>query len=148
MLAGPASILAKVPDTLQLAVSDDVIGQNFLEEVQVSSNVDERLQVTPEEVQVSFEVAPFSLYKKEVAIAAVDFPADSSVMLDKEYVKISFWLQNNYVELANNYTFQVVANFKTLNAEDSTVIPVLKSYPDFAKDIVITPSKVKVTYAD
>ncbi len=147
-LTGPATILAKVPDTLQLTVSDEVIGKNFSEEVQITSDVNEHLQITPEEVQLSFDVAAFSLYKKEVAVTAIDFPDDLSVTLSEEYVKISFWLQNNYVELANNYAFQVVANFKTLNAEDSTVIPVLKSYPDFAKDITITPSKVKVTYAD
>lgn len=147
-LAGPASIITKIPDTVYVTMPDEVISDNFSEDLPIAISNLEHIQVEPEEASVSFEVAPFSLYEKEVSVSPVNFPADSSISLNKEYVKISFWLQNNYVELANNYIFQVVANFRTLNTKDSTVIPVLKSYPDFAKDITITPSKVEVKYAE
>lgn len=147
-LQGPASVISQIPDTVYVGMPDETISENFSEELPVSIGETDYVQVTPENVQVNFKVAPFSLYEKNINITPVHFPEDSSIYLNQESVTISFWLQNNYVELANNYDFNVVANLRTLNPEDSTVTPVLKSYPDFAKDITITPSKVKVKYAE
>lgn len=145
-LQGPASLISEAPDTVYVDMPEDPISENFSEEVPVASMESEHIRITPEIVDVHFNVAPFSLYKTQIAMTPLNFPEDSTVYLERESVTISFWLQNNYVELANNYNFEVVANLRTLNPEDSTVTPALKSYPDFAKDITITPAKVRVEY--
>ncbi len=150
VLQGPASLIADTPDTIFVSLPDDEdepISEDYSEELALSYNASEYIQIQPENIQLSFKVAPFSTYEKRIKITPVNFPEDSSVYLQQESVTISFWLQNNYVELANNYDFEVVANLRTFQPEDSTVTPALKSYPDFAKDITITPSKVKVAYA-
>lgn len=146
-LHGPANLISQAPNTVYVSLPDEPVTENFAEELPVVYNKSEHIQVNPEEVMVQFNIAPFSLYKKDIDIVPINFPEDSIIYLGRESVTISFWLQNNYVELANNYDFEVVANLRTFNPEDSTVTPSLKSYPDFAKDITITPSKVKVEYA-
>jgi hypothetical protein len=50
--------------------------------------------------------------------------------------------------LANNYDFELVVNLQNMHEKDSTITPVLKSYPDFAGNVSISPSKVKVRHAE
>ncbi len=147
-LEGPASLIAKVPDTLYIIPPGEAIGKNFSGELSVSYEKSDHLQITPDEVEVQVAVAPFSLYEKRMKIKPVNFPEDSSLYLSQASVAVSFWVQNDNANLANNYNFEVTANLRNLNPEDSTVKPFLKSPPPFARDIVISPPKVRVVYAE
>ncbi len=147
-LEGPVSLVSKVPDTLYITPPGEAVGKNFSGELTVSYEKSDHLQITPDEVEVKVEVALFSLYEKRLEIKPVNFPKDSSIYLSQASATVSFWMQSNYTNLAKNTDFEVIANLRNLNPEDSTIRPVLKSPPKFARDIVISPPKVRVVYAE
>jgi len=146
VVRGPRTVLSSMQDTLMLNLPDpdSEINTDFEQSIEVSYNRSDLVSITPEEVNVWFRVAPFDLVTRTIEVTPVNFPDDTSLQLSTKRVKVTFWVQNEYKDLIDGYNFEVVANLRTLNVEDSTLTPVLKTYPDFAKNIAISPSKLRI----
>ncbi|WP_341292972.1 hypothetical protein [Catalinimonas locisalis] len=147
-LKGPMTILQDIGDTLYLSLPDpeNEINADYQQTIPLEYSASDLVSVIPEEVNVEFSVAPFDLLTRSVEVTTIDFPADSSLRLSPNRVDVTFWIQNEYLNLIKEFDFEVVANLRTLNLKDSTLTPVLRTYPEFAKNIAISPSKLRVEH--
>ncbi|MDF9801029.1 hypothetical protein OKW21_006292 [Catalinimonas alkaloidigena] len=148
ILKGPSTILQDIGDTLYISLpnSESEVRADYKQIVSLEYSTSDLVRVTPEEIEVEFRVAPFDLLTRSVAVTTIDFPADSSLRLSPNRVDVTFWIQNEYLDLIKEFDFEVVANLRTLNTKDSTLTPVLRTYPEFAKNIAISPSKLRVEH--
>jgi len=87
------------------------------------------------------------MFTRQVEVSLQNFPQDSSLQIVPSQVNVSFWVQDRYIDLIQDYDFEVYANLFNLNEDDSTIVPEFESYPDYARDITISPIKVSVKNA-
>ena len=144
---GPETILADLDDTLYITLPEQDISEAYQQSITIEYSSSDLVSILPETVEVSFEVAPFDMVSRSVQVTGKNFPEDSSLQILPKQVDVSFWIQDKYIDLIQNYDFEVVVNLRSLNLDDSTITPVLKSYPKFAKNITVSPSKVRVQNA-
>lgn len=144
---GPETILADLDDTLYITLPEQGISEAYQQSITIEYSSSDLVSILPETVEVSFEVAPFDMVSRSVQVTGKNFPEDSSLQILPKQVDVSFWIQDKYIDLIQNYDFEVVVNLRSLNLDDSTITPVLKSYPKFAKNITVSPSKVRVQNA-
>ncbi len=144
---GPRTILEDLDDTLFISLPEQGINEDYQQEVPLEYSISDLVSILPETVYVSFEVAPFDRVVRSVEVSTQNFPGDSSLQILPNRVDVSFWIQDKYIDLIQDYDFEVIANLRSLSLEDSTINPVLESYPKFAKDVTISPSKLKLQYA-
>lgn len=141
---GPETILEDLGDTLYVALPDQDISEDYEQIIPLEYSTSDLVSIEPAILEVNFSVAAFEMVSRSVDVSTYRFPEDSSLAILPNRVDVSFWIEDKYIDLIQDYDFEVIANLRSLNLEDSTITPILESYPKFAKDIRISPSKVKV----
>ena len=147
-LHGPSSVISQAPDTLMVSLSDQEIDENYKETIPLSySNT--TVEVIPKEVNVAFDVAPFVPLNKQVSLTILNFPEDSSVYLVQNQVTVNFWMRESLIKdyPVDSARFRVVADLHNIDPQDSTLSPIVRAHPEFAKRISVRPSKLSVRYA-
>ncbi len=148
VMQGPETQVKAAPDTLIIHITEEDISENYNETIPVSYENAQFINLTPSEVNISFEVAQFTLLTQEVQPTLVNFPEDSSLMLAQDVVSISFWVRNDLLDANDSLHFDIVANLKKMNKTDSTITPELLSNPPSATDILLLPTQLKVINAN
>jgi hypothetical protein len=143
---GPNSLIQSLPEWIFVSVPQTEIRSSFAEEVKIGLEESKIIKYYPERVNISFDVAQFVERIKIVPVELLNFPEDSSAYLQKTKVQLKYYIEEKFLENADNGKFKVVANYKRLDKADSTVRPILLEHPDFAHDITIEPSSIKVIY--
>ena len=147
VMDGPETQVEAAPDTFMIRIAEEEISENYNENVPVSYENPQYINLTPSEVNVSFEIAPFTLLTREVQPTLVNFPKDSSLTVAQEVVSISYWVRNDLLEPQDSLRFTIMADLKKMNKTDSTITPELLSHPPAAKDILLLPTQLKVIHA-
>lgn len=146
LIKGPDTILEDIDDTLFVSLPDQDINENYEQVIDLEYSPSDLVEIQPRILKVSFEVASFDRVIKSINVNVFNFPEDSTLEILPDRVDVSFWVQDKYIDLIQDSDFEVIANLRSLNVEDSTIIPVLDSYPEFARDVRINPTQVKVQY--
>ena len=144
LVKGPRTILEGIGDTLFVSLPDQDINENYEQVIDLEYSPSDLVEIQPNILEVSFEVASFDRVIKSISVDVSNFPEDSSLEILPDRVDVSFWVRGEYIDLIQDSDFEVIANLRSLSIEDSTITPVLESYPQFAKDVRISPNKVKV----
>ena len=146
-LRGPASVISQAPDTLTISLPDQEIDELYEATVPLSY-VNTMVEAIPRETNVRFSVAAFVPINQRVPLTHLNFPTDSSVYLLQRQVNVSYWMKEEFAEenSIDSATFKVVANFYNINPRDSTLVPTVSVYPNFARRITVRPRKLKVRY--
>lgn len=147
IVTGPASFISNLADSFLLYVPYKELNKSFEEKIDLSQLESEKIQVEPDEISVRFEVARFTQATKEASIEAVNFPADSSVYLQDSTAMVSFWVRNDNLEEARKANFTLVADYRRVNPQDSTVNLSIGELPDFVSDVEIETPTVPLEYA-
>lgn len=140
---GPSSLIGQLPDTVYLTLPDN-IAAGFNEEVNVTVIASDLISYSPTAVNVQFDVAPFVRENHVVDVQPINFPADSSVMLIDNKVEVIYSVREENKEMVTEESFQIIANFKKMEKEDSTINATLGSAPDFIYDLKVNPKKLRV----
>lgn len=147
ILIGPQTILQDLDDTLYVTLPQQGISENYQQVIPLDYSTSDLVSILPEVVSINFEVASFEMFTRQVEVSLQNFPQDSSLQIVPSQVNVSFWVQDRYIDLIQDYDFEVYANLFNLNEDDSTIVPEFESYPDYARDITISPIKVSVKNA-
>ncbi len=145
-LEGPQSYIEAAPERFMLELPDDRINRNYEEQIPLRVENAGLVYVRPEEVTVSFEVAQFQFFEKEIEVTPINFPSDSRLSLQEEQIIVSFWADRKYQQEVEQARFRVVADFKKMDRSDSTIAPQIVQNPSFANDIAIEPFKISLHY--
>ncbi|MCZ6520459.1 MAG: hypothetical protein O6848_03050 [Bacteroidetes bacterium] len=144
---GPRSQISQLPDTFVLRLTERNIDENFNETVEVIYEPSALVKVIPSEVHLKFDIEPYIRSSRKVALVPIGFPQDSSFYLKNRRVTLFFTIRENLTQNLNDTLYQITADFSNINYSDSTLIPRLIKYPEFAEDYFIKPIQVKVINA-
>lgn len=143
VFTGPKSLINKLPDSIYIKIQHDV-ESNFNEDVQINYSTSELVEFSPQNVNVQFNVAAFARHTKVVDVLPVNFPEDSSAVLIDDKVEVIYSVQEEYANNIKEEDFQIMANFRNLAAEDSTINATLGSSPEIISDLRVNPKKLRV----
>ncbi len=144
LIKGPGTILEGIGDTLFVSLPDQDISENYEQVIDLEYSPSDLVEIQPNTLQVSFEVVSFDRVTKSINVNVFNFPEDSSLEILPDRVDVSFWVQDEHIDLIQNSDFEVIANLRSLSVEDSAITLAMESYPQFARDVRISPPKVKV----
>lgn len=148
VFTGPASFINELADSILLYVPYKQLNKSFDNVIDLSQLESEKIQVEPDEIKVSFEVARFSRVNKLVPVRPLNFPADSSVFLADTTGVVSFSVREDRIPEVEESFFELVADYRTRNREDSTVSLRLIEYPGFIKEITLETESIPLEYVE
>lgn len=148
VITGPESQVNSVGNSLTLALRNEVIDSDYAEEIDVSAYLPPKVAADPSSIIVSFNVQQFINVDKQLAVETVHFPSDNSVNLADSTITASILVARRDVERLNSVEFKVVADYRNLNRQDSTVSVSLVQYPDFIAGISLNEEKIRVNFRE
>lgn len=140
---GPSSFVNALPNSLYINPELGSIADDFDAEVSVGTLGSRLYQLSPDRVKMKLSVTKFERFSQEVSLTSQGFPSEYG--LNNELVEVSYSAPSNSFPLALIYPWEIVVNFREFDPSDSTVAVLLKSSPEFVKDISINPDRVKIT---
>ena len=148
VFTGPASFISELSDSILLYVPYKELDKSFNNVIDLSQLESGKIQVEPDKIQVSFEVARFIEASKLVKVRPLNFPADSSVWLADSTGVISFTIREDRLPKVQNALFELVADYRSRNRQDSTVDLRLIEYPAFISDVRLETETIPLEYEE
>lgn len=140
---GPSSIINQLPDTVYLTLPA-AIARDFNESIKISGVESNLVSHAPQEVNVSFEVAPFVRQTSVVDVVPLNFPVDSSIVLLDRKVEVIYTVQEEIAGSIDEEDLHVWADFNKFDQADSAITPLLDSIPNFMLDVKINPERLRI----
>ena len=148
LFIGPSSFISGLADSILLYVPYKQLNKSFNNTIDLSQIESDKIQVEPDQVQVRFEVAHFTRATREVPIRPVNFPADSSVYLSDTIATVSFKVRDEYLPQAERERFELIADYRRLNPQDSTLTLTVEEIPAIFNDVKVETETIKLKYAE
>lgn len=145
-LIGPESILDLYEDVITVKVPQQGIDENYQEDIAIDVVNNNLISRDPPTVQVNFAVEEYTNKKLMIPIIGQNFPEDSSAFLSNNNAFVSFKVALNKNEQLNDALFEVIADYKKFNKEDSTVVLSLKGFPKYIRGAKLDADTVKVSF--
>ena len=142
-----SSFIRALADSLLLPVPYKQLNKSFDEVIDLSEMESDKIQIEPDQIRIQFDVARFSRTSRPASIRPVNFPSDSSVYLVDSTAVVSFTVQDEYLQEAQSAEFVLVADYRRLNPQDSTVALTIRRVPSFVSDVEIETETVPLRYA-
>lgn len=144
VLTGPSSFIDTLQNEYELVLDYEEIDRPFDRTVKVNLPEGNGILAEPNTIPVEFEVDEF--YRKEITsvIDTLNFPYDTTVLLDNSVAKIAYTIQSSYDKKFEGSDFKVIADYSMMNPNDSTIPTIMVFYPDRAIELNLSPDTVKL----
>lgn len=145
LFTGPSSFIDTLNEIL-LYVPYKQLNKSFESTIDLSPLESDKIQVKPNQIKVKFDVALFTRATREVPIQPVNFPNDSSIYLGDSTAIVNFMVRDDLQKEAENVNFRVIADYKNLNPQDSTLTLTVGELPAIIKNPTIENKTVPLQY--
>ncbi|MBL3654583.1 YbbR-like domain-containing protein [Fulvivirga sediminis] len=146
LLQGPENILNEMPDTVFVKIPQEDIDENYKEDVSISIPNQSLIHRNPPTLNVRFDVAEFISQKRTVPLTLDSFP-EEFIPVIKE-VEITYSVAGNREEEVGDDSFSIVLDFKSMDKQDSTILPVLAEFPDFVQNVQLDSTRIGIEKND
>jgi len=144
VFSGPQLYLDTLDDHYFIYPKESGIDEGFNETVEVYVPDGYFIQTKPADVRVEFKVEKFDRLKIAIPIEQVNFPQDSSVMLDRQTVDVVFTIRNSERREYKVEDFAITADYTMFDENDSTVLAMLMYYPEQLIELEVVPENIKL----
>lgn len=146
VIAGPESVVSELGKVIHVKFSDEDITGVFNEKL--GFILPGGLSISPKITKVQFQVSKFLAREVNIPLELLNFPQDSSVLLDKRDITIYYTVKEDKEDDVTSSDFSVTADYKMRNQRDSTVTPILMYAHESALDIVLDVDWIKLNYTE
>ena len=147
LFSGPSSFIRQLADSFLLPVPYKQLDKSFDNVIDLSELESDKIQMEPDQIHIRFDVAHFTRATREVPIRPVNFPADSSVFPRQMTAAVTFAVRDELLAAAQNAEIELIADYRRLNPQDSTVTLTVGEVPDMIHDVEIVKETVPLQYA-
>ena len=144
LVEGPKSFVDTLGTTFTFPITDENIDDDFSEVVEILTPDVHLITSLPNSIEVNFTVEEFLNRQLTVRIDPVNFPGDSTWIMNGSTVQIDYIVQESIDSRFDENDFIVIADFEMMRSSDSTVLPMLTGFPEEAMEISIQPEVIKV----
>lgn len=145
---GAESRLNALPKFILLSVPGKNIQNHYENTITLDYPNVPFVRLIDNQVNISFNTALFVKRARKVPVRFVNFPANEPGLIEDSVVTVSYTYNEQLGPLTEADTFEVVADYKKINAQDSTITPVLTKVPTRLHDVSIQPSVLKLSTED
>ncbi len=145
---GPTSLIEALPDPFYVILPFAGIDESFDDAVQLLMDSTPLIQVSPEEIKLTFEVEEFITQFSEEPVRILNFPENGQLILRDSVVRVHYRLPESLSGTVPDSVFEVTTNFYNLNYSDSTIIPRITRYPEYVEELSLEPLQVKLVYGN
>ncbi len=146
-ISGPKKVLEQMPkDTFWVFVIETNIDNNFNNEIPIQLEYPDLMQVTPQTLKVTFEVAKFIEQVIELPIEYKNIESLNNVFVKDSLIDIHFKVQEDFKDSISTHLLSAVADFNTIDKTDSTITLQLKTNSKLIIDPYFDFPQVKVYY--
>lgn len=142
LLQGPQNILNAMSDTIYVKIPQEELDESYNEDVPINLAQSSLIHKNPPAIRVSFEVEEFVNNQLTVPLELVNFP--ENLIGAKSSIEVNYRVARSRQEDVTPEYFEAVINFRKMDKEDSTILPVLRAYPDYIKEVKLDTARVKV----
>lgn len=143
-LTGPKSFIDTLSGSYRLQMPQVGIDDDFNREIPIRVPRADLIISNPSTLDVSFEVSKFEEVELTVGVEWMNTPSNSRLLLDSQFVTVSFLARESE---ANEFTasdFIVIADYSMLNKSDTTVLAMLTAFPTQVEEVKISPEIIKL----
>ncbi|MEM9896319.1 MAG: hypothetical protein AAF789_08110 [Bacteroidota bacterium] len=145
---GPTSFLDTLEDKYTFSLSSEEIDEPYDQNVTLGLPEIGEIRSDPPTIRVNFEVKEFEEVELASKVEAIDFPADSSVFLEDDQVKISFAVERELASSISSSDFKVVADFNMI-VQDSKKVPLIVLFQaEQIQDLTLIPDSLQLIIRD
>ncbi len=145
LVSGPASIIAALPDQLDLKIEDSDIDEDYEDKISAMVLDGALISYYPKEVEVKFDVSEYIKKTHNHQLDFISFPENASIAVSDSMISISYWIPKSNESGFNADDFRLFANFETINAIDSTIRLEVSAPSDWVQDVELNPSFISIT---
>jgi len=146
-LTGPLTLVDTLPDTLLIQIPFQDIEEDINQTIPVNPFDQTLVTVDPPEVYVQIDVSKIIDFRKEFEIELVNFPLDSSILINPNRIGLNFKIQEEFIDIIPESDFIIIADYNNVNLQDSTVSIEIIEIPFYVEEVTMDTSKVKLVYA-
>ncbi len=146
-MKGPRSFVETHSDTVVVNIDESKIDASFDADVNIEIGND--LTVLDESIlHVTFEVEKFIEVQKPIVLTTANFPDDSLIVLRDSTLLVSYWIRESHKDIPEKNKFIIVVDYSRMVPYDSTIQPLILSYPLEIKRLTINSRRSKVIKLD
>jgi hypothetical protein len=143
---GPKTMMDTMRDILYLKTPFENVDDDVNRTIAVNPFNERLITANPQEVLIQFDVSRMINFRQSFPIETLNFPPDSSVMIDPQQVVLNFRIQEEFIDIFPETDFVITADMKDINPEDSTIALNLVETPFYVEDVTMDTLNVKVIY--
>jgi len=143
-LQGPSGIIRNMPDSILVSVPQKEIDENFNEDVSINLPNGRLIRRNPPTVNVVFAVEEFLDKETMVSLKIENIP--DKAYIETETVKASYKVRASKEDEVEEDMIIAVADFQSMNKQDSTIVPQLKETPELITDVKLDTTRIKVYF--
>ena len=141
LIKGAASFVRNEPDSFEIHLNANLLDDNYEEETKISYEPPKKVNFSPKNVQVKFDVDLYFKKTITIPIKAINFPEDSSTYLARQLAVIEYDVRRANEMLTIPDSLFVLADYGTANPNDSTLKPIFFP-PSFMENVKIIPERL------
>lgn len=146
-MRGPRSFVEQHGDTVIVRIDESRINTSF--DADVDIEIGNELTVLDENLlHVTFEVEKFVEVQIPIVLTKVNFPDDTLVVLRDSTLLVTYWIRESQKNIPEKNKFVIVVDYSRMVPYDSTIQPLILSYPFEIKRLTINSRRSKVIKLD
>lgn len=141
---GPYTLLAALKNPVYLPINTPDIDENYSEQLEVPNPDYALIKTNVSKVEVQFEVEPLVADSRLVPVRKVNFPGNKDSALFDRPVKVTYLVRERDALRVNPGDFSIIADFKNIRKEDSTIVLYIEKEPSFIRDLNLNHPFIRI----
>lgn len=140
----PVSVLKTLGEEYYVMLSENRIDEDTKDRVEIPLPYPDLMKAVPSQVEVTFKVERFDQERMKVPVEKINFPSSPALQLKDTMITVNYVIRRDFKEEFKEDDFGITVDYKMINEEDSTVIPILIYYPEKIEQITLSPDTLKL----
>lgn len=144
LVEGPVEMISKIKEPYTIQLNSESIDEDYNEEIEVGISNRNLITLTPEEVQVSFDVERFVQVTDTVKLDLINIPSSAQPKMDIQKLPATIRLRQDLVSSFPWDSVRAVVDLQSFNKGRIKVRPDLIGLPEYAELIKI--DSIRIVY--
>jgi hypothetical protein len=141
---GPSAMLSELSNPIRLSIATTDIDEDYNEQVEIANPDNTLIKTNVPKVEVRFKVEPLISDSRQVPVRKANFPDHMDSDIIDRAVKVTYYVRERDALRVAPGDFSIVADFKNLKAEDSTIVLYIEKEPSFIRNVSLNNPYIRI----
>jgi hypothetical protein len=141
---GPVSLVNNLEEEYYVMIPQNRINDDISTQIDIPLPYPDLMESIPPRVNVSFSVDRFENDRIRIPVEMLNFPEDNGLQLEDTILTVSYIIRRDLKEEFNVSDFGVTVDYKMMNSDDSTIVPIIIYYPEVISEVTLIPDTLQL----